>query len=277
MNNVFYIGGGTFSNFVVTGYGYFSELRATIAEKLLDTQPFNAGTWQRLDVSQSDAHATYELLNAMIQIPIPESMEAAQRAIQPSLPWAEDHFQERVGGEPVNPGSTHHYWPFHGQGMDLHLRKTIYDHNYMERIWPKEAGWDCDQSVIPHFGIRFAYGDLDDVVDLLQREPHTRQAYLPIWFPEDTGVNANQRVPCTIGYHFIVRDGQLHVQYNMRSLEIYRHLTNDVYLAMRLAQWVARRIGVSPGVLTMHAVSLHGFVGDRHHIERMADNYAPLP
>ena len=26
-----------------------------------------------------------------------------------------------------------------------------------------------------------------DVIDLLEREPFTRQAYLPIWFPEDTG------------------------------------------------------------------------------------------
>lgn len=271
MSDVFFVGSDTYSCFMVGTHKAFLDLRGRIAEKLLETEPFNAGTWQRLDVSASDAHATYELLNVTVQVPIPQHPDVARRSIQPDLPWAEDHFLERVGGVPVNPGSTHHYWPYHGEGAALHLRGKIYDHNYMERIWPKRAAYgDVSRTVrADRRGIRFDYGDLHSVVSLLQREPGTRQAYLPIWFPEDTGVEDNQRVPCTIGYHFIIRDGALHVQYNLRSCEIYRHFTNDVYLAMRLGQWVAEQVDARLGNLTLHAVSLHGFVGDTEHIERM--------
>ena len=123
------------------------------------------------------------------------------------------------------------------------------------------------------YGYRFPVGDMSDVVTMLVNDPTTRQAYLPIWFPEDTGATAGQRVPCTLGYHFMIRDGRLHMSYFMRSLEIYRHFTNDVYMAVRLAQEVARTVGeeldqaIDVGQLFMNATSLHGFVGDKSKIE----------
>ena len=106
-------------------------------------------------------------------------------------------------------------------------------------------------------------------VNQLIKDRGTRQAYLPVFFPEDTGATKGQRVPCTLGYHFIVREDKLHVQYNMRSCEIYRHFTNDVYMAVRLAEWVKNQVDaeLTLGQLTMNMVSLHGFVGDVDKIE----------
>ena len=40
---------------------HFQEMRTSLIRKLLETDPFNAGKWQRLDVSESNAHDTYEL------------------------------------------------------------------------------------------------------------------------------------------------------------------------------------------------------------------------
>ena len=181
----------------------------------------------------------------------------------------------------MNPGDWHHRWPYHGNSEALHQRddQKRYDHNYMERFWPKLAG-NASQ---PHQGIRFSYGDLADVVAQLQREPLTRQAFLPIFHPEDTGATAGQRVPCTLGYHFIIRENKLHMVYYLRSCEIYRHFKNDVYMAMRLGQWVRNQVfnlranrdlslnAPEMGSLTMHITSLHGFVGDTPHIEAIAD------
>lgn len=239
----------------------YDSLLASLAKNLLDTEPFNAGQWQAKDVSGSKLHETYELQNVAIHMPIPT---LPGYYLQPDLPWAEDHFQERVGGEPVNPGSTHWYWPHHGKADQerLHMKGDIYDHNYMERYWPAQLYPDAR-------GYRYPIGDLQDVVDLLKREPGTRQAYLPVWHPEDTGATKGQRVPCSLGYHFMVRDGGLDVTYYLRSCEIYRHFTNDVYLTMRLAQWVSHRIDVPTNRLHMHIASLHGFVGDTSKIEEM--------
>jgi len=173
----------------------------------------------------------------------------------------------------------HANWPYHANGADLHIKGGKYDHNYMERMWPTDI--DVSEQNSEYFdpvfkGYRFPVGDLDDVVTQLASDPGTRQAYLPIWFPEDTGATAGQRVPCSLGYHFIIRDELLHVQYNLRSCEIYRHFTNDIYMAVRLGQWVAEQLAlthnvdVKLGQLTTHVVSLHGFVGDTAKIEELA-------
>jgi thymidylate synthase len=123
------------------------------------------------------------------------------------------------------------------------------------------------------YGIRFRYGDLGDLVDLLVRSPLTRQAYLPVWFPEDTGSHHGQRVPCTLGYHFMQRGGRLSCRYNIRSCDAYRHLSNDVYFAAALTNWICDEVygrtmdneapvRFRPGALTMHISSLHAFVSD---------------
>jgi thymidylate synthase len=152
----------------------------------------------------------------------------------------------------------------------------------MERFWPKWAndGQDYGHGDIEHMGIRYEYGDLNDLLHLLEREPHTRQAYLPIWFPEDIHAAAidHQRVPCTLGYHFMLRDDQLHCFYPMRSVDYVRYLRDDIYMAGLLVQWIiaelnAREVAkggeqaalwhyVEPGKLTLFASSLHIFEGD---------------
>jgi len=251
----------------------FLDLRSALAKRLLQTTPVNYGKWQQLDISKSSVHATYELLNVSVWYEMPKWGHSAVAAIEPDLPWAENHFKERVGGKAINPGVEHANWPYHAGKVELHQHGGKYDHNYMERFWPTDI--DVSDQNAEYFdplfkGYRFPVGDLADVVAQLRNDPGTRQAYLPIFFPEDTGATQGQRVPCTLGYHFIIRDGKLHVQYNMRSCEIYRHFTNDVYMAVRLAQWVCSELDQSivPGQLTLNIVSFHGFVGDRSQIER---------
>ena len=252
--------------------GDFYDMRAYLARRLLETEPVNHGKWQTLDVSQSSAHATYELLNSTLWYQMPQHLQGAVLAIKPSWPWAEDHFQERVAGYPINPGVEHENWPFHQGHVELHQHGGKYDHNYMERMWPKLLHYEYGMAKELAFqGYRFNVGDLGDVIDQLKQDRGTRQAYLPIWFPEDTGATSGQRVPCSLGYHFIIREGILHLQYNLRSCEIYRHFTNDIYMAVRLAQHVASSLedNVTLGQLTTHIVSLHGFIADHDVIEGM--------
>lgn len=169
-----------------------------------------------------------------------------------------------------------------------------FDHTYPERFWPGHAGhshgpedlWSdspyrIDSDICGgREGIRFHYGDLDDVVDLLMRSPLTRQAYLPVWFPEDTGATRGQRVPCTLGYHFMQRGGRLSCRYYLRSCDVYRHLSNDVYFAAMLTHWVARQVTertsgavtFDAGSLAIHISSLHAFVADVPKIQARLDD-----
>jgi hypothetical protein len=264
----------------------FPKLRVALTHALVHSAPFvDAGRWQSQDISGRPEMTPKELSHVIFDMKVPETMPELQQIVEPNLPWAEDHFQERVGGEPVNPAPSEAWWPFAVKGNEDHkMLPEVYSHTYPERIWPKDAGAGGSRfnpgAPEPkgyhvsdtNWGIRFAYGDLDDVVDLLNREPMTRQAYLPIWFPEDTGVVHGERVPCTLGYHFLMRLGRLDVSYFMRSCDFVRHFQDDVYMAARLCQWVAERMdGVFPGHLNMHISSLHIFRGDLPRLQRILD------
>lgn len=253
----------------------FKAMKDLLVKRLLHTIPVNRGRWQSEDVSGSDAHATHELPNVTFMVSVPGTVGNLQRFFEPDLPWAEDHFQERVSGQPLNPAPSYRYWPYHSSTEQDHFVREggAFDHTYPERIWPKRANPDemmnfrSGRSAEINTGVRFAYGDLNDVVDLLKKDPFTRQAYLPIWFPEDTGAASGQRVPCTLGYHFIRQGASLDCVYLMRSCDVYRHFSNDAYMAARLLQWIVEQIEPRDGMLwtghlTMHISNLHLMKGD---------------
>jgi hypothetical protein len=242
----------------------------------------DVGEWQSLRGKGTPQERTIECLNVSFSYEIPETVGELQEDVEPNLPWAEDHFQERVSGEPLNPGEQYKNWPWYRGNVEEHKTPGQFSHTYMERYWPKHAGNGMPDSDMvdgrghggENYGIRYSYGDLQDLVSLLSRSPYTRQAYLPVWFPEDTGAVSGERVPCSLGYHFIVRDGRLHVVYYIRSCDFFRHFRDDVYLTCRLAQWVLHKLqeemgqdhdwaNVKPGTLTMHITSLHCFEAER--------------
>lgn len=282
--------------------------RKTMIGLLLRQTPFNAGSWQSMDVAGSKAHETYELEDVTLLVPevnwgpnpyITRADAAAMFA--PDLPWADDHFAERVSGVPHNPPPSAAAWPHAVRGNGDHTTgpRGEFDHTYPERFWPKHAGHD--RANCPHVaeaqddnrpgfyadhwacrygerkGVRFNYGDLTDVVDLIVRNPLTRQAYLPVWFPEDTGPAEHVRVPCTLGYHFMVRDNRMSMRYYLRSCDVVRHLNNDMYFAARLLQYVCYLVNgvyedrvvtaIRPGKLVAHIASLHAFRADKAKLE----------
>lgn len=256
----------------------WASARYDFAHRLLSAEPTYVGEWQsQKDVS--GANTTYEILGAHFTMPMPEGAVDAAVTTGANLPWAEDHFQERVSGIPMNPPPSNAWWPFNVEGNALHKAEEIFSHTYPERYWPKFAGMFRepvnvgDWAHVSHSGIRFGYGDLDDVVNLLKRSPYSRQAYLPVWHPEDTGSVSGQRVPCTLGYQFLIRETvagkKLHIFYTMRSCDFIRHLPDDIYMTIRLAQWVRDKLDEGEGNLTLgtlhfNAGSLHIFEPDRH-------------
>lgn len=365
-------------------------------------QEVSTDRWQGWDIKGRPDYITYELLNYSCHVPLLfEGISQYKAQIQPNLPWADNHFYERVCGQPINPGTEWANWPWGGSAnkhrvdkkgpeigdhdwaylaalidadgsitiredgkphivihqvdkeylrkiqmrfgvgqlrdqdnnsglsdkqylrwqisarddlkwvlsnvlrhiklkrpqaieafnnipdADMRLvgnrhREPTFNHNYMQRFWPKFAGMtdggSLDKGEIelydlkPHFGIYHEYGDLNDLVNYLIKEPTTRQAYIPLFFPEDTGFGDGGRKPCTLGYQFIVRNKQLHIYYPMRSCDFVRHFRDDIYLGVRLLLWVLEKCraadpdtwnDVRPGSYSMHCTSLHIFTNDR--------------
>lgn len=368
-----------------------------------NSKPVHTERWQGWNIQGNPSYRTHELLNYNFKVDCSgyeRDLEAYATDIKPNLPWADDHFLERVGGHPINPGVEWANWPgavaankhrgsamgptlppqdwaylagmidgegtiywrnkerwqgvvrvyqkdrmicdhlcklfgvgtvrsnnektktnIHGKVVNNHcyywqvnsqldtqwlltevipylvikkekakgalevIKRTIetgsgyplkkvwgkdwdakFNHNYMMRMWPK------GENGSPYLGMFGGpYGTLRDVVDLLVKEPLTRQAYLPMFFPEDTGYGDGGRKPCTLGWQFMVRDKKLHIFYPMRSCDFIRHFRDDVYLAIRLGCWIIDECikqdpetwrDVVIGEYAMHMTSLHIFEND---------------
>lgn len=211
-----------------------------------------------------------EVMGLSFRCPIRRDQTEWEKDIKPNMPWAEAHFLERVSGTPSNPGETYKFWPFYPKDeRDQQVRPNQkFTHTYQERIWPKFAGDFDDRPWQPIRGIRYDYGDLNNVVNLLNRDRLTRQAYLPIWFPEDTGAAHEGRVPCSLGYLFMIRHEYMHCTYYIRSCDYFRHLRDDIYLAGRLTQWIVNEMFEPPvngtGLLDMHMGSLHCWLSEKN-------------
>lgn len=254
--------------------------------------PVHTERWQGRRVKEDPAAQMMELRNVVFEVRLSklDNVEVWKAAVEPNLPWADDHFEERVGGVPLNPGVEWANWPW-AQSADR-FRRERFNHNYMERYWPKYARTQADDDPwlegerdirrypayvgVAHWGIDDReYGDLQDLIELLAHEPDTRQAYLPIFYPEDTGKADGGRKPCTLGYHFMRRGDKLHLWYPMRSCDIAHHLRDDIYMTLRLGQFVLEAcqklnpdqwVDVYLASFAMHITSLHCFVNDHRRL-----------
>ena len=255
---------------------YFTDVNDVVMAFRADRELLprtKAGIWQGTDKFKD--LDMYVLRDVTLKQQVAFDKETLGYQTKADLPWAEDHFQERIGGKPTNPGETYKYWPYHKNLDNSEFKEETFSHTYQERFWPKEAklkGLNLVQ------GIRFDYGDYDDVVKQLGENPLTRQAYLPIFFPEDTGAKNNIRVPCTLGYLFEIIDGKLNITYYIRSCDIFRHFRNDVYLAGRLIQHTQcllynnYNLKLEPGILNMKIANLHLFINDAYLLTKKERN-----
>lgn len=271
-------------------YSNFAEaIKATKFEIYQGSQLVAPATWQSIDVTKRPEMVTHEVqwwgfkvdvggyVNDRNYMHIPYVHDD----IKPNIPWADDHFEERICGLPLNPGTQWSRWPY-AKSADTFRKDGMFNHTYAERYWPKfatvfgeqstmldiaRAYTDIHYNLVPHAGIRYSYGDLGDVISQLVKDPNTRQAILPVFFPEDTGAVHGDRVPCSIHYQFLVRNGRLDIFYYLRSCDFVRHFRDDIYLTLRLQLWMIDRlkengIDVTPGMFLMQTGSLHIFRND---------------
>jgi len=154
--------------------------------------------------------------------------------------WADAEFKERVDPYYENPGEA---WK---------LRRHIWE----EFI---NMGGRFDYA----YNTRMAVS-LNKVIHELKRNPDSRQAIISVWNPEldIDGIGGSYRVPCSVYYQILIRDNRCNIVYNQRSADVVVHFGNDVYLAFRLMQYIAEKVGFRPGHLYHNIGSLHSYKKD---------------
>ena len=113
-----------------------------------------------------------------------------------------------------------------------------------------------------------AYGprvrpQIPGVIELLSRDPDTRQAVISIWDPlHDLQYPAPYDVPCTISLTFRIRDGRLTLKTHMRSNDVWRGWPYDVIQFTTLQNTMANTLGLPSGSYVHHVDSLHMYETD---------------
>lgn len=157
-----------------------------------------------------------------------------------TMSWALLEIWERVNPLARNPGEA---YKLRKDMWDQFLVDGKFDYTYSDRL--------------------NQYGNLERVHQELVRNPDSRQAWLPIFFPEDIAyVGGKRRIPCSLGYYFMVREGKLNLTYVQRSADAVAHFGNDVFLAWQMMLYMAKMTGNAPGMLTHHIFSLHSYKRD---------------
>lgn len=165
-----------------------------------------------------------------------------------SREWADAEFQERIDtSDIINPGKA---WELRKDLWEQFLVNGKFDYTYNERI----------------------IHVIKPLIRLLKDDNDTRKAVLPIFNGDMDGLDTdwydgNRRIPCSMYYDFLIRQNGkgekvLHICYHQRSSDFVTHFGNDVYLAWRLMEYVAKEVGVKPGYLYHTIDSLHTYQKD---------------
>lgn len=230
-----------------------NEIRRDLAEMGILVHPHS---YQDVDVRGNQDFDTLELQNYIYTVTQPDAGD-----LTPTQPWASLELGERIlGMGKMNPGNA---WRSRPEVWTEFLRcPPLCEPNISD-------GCSQDPTTCGYSKFSYTYDErmhyqLDTIANELKANPETRQAFLSVWNPklDARNIGGLKRVPCTLGYIFQMRRGQLHMTYMMRSSDFVTHFQNDVYLAYRLQQWMADQVKMPVGHFTHYVASLHVFRKD---------------
>ena len=153
--------------------------------------------------------------------------------------WCVEEFTERIDDNFHNPGKA---WKLRESTWEPFLVDGIMDYTYNERI--------------------NAWQQLERVIEELKYNPDTRQAIIQIHSPHDAReMGGKRRIPCSMYYQLMIRNGKLDIIYNMRSSDFSTHFKNDIWLADELRKYISFAIQMPIGLFFMNISSLHIYRG----------------
>lgn len=221
----------------------YEEIKRDLAEMGIEVKP---KTMQDKNIEGNPDYETKELQNYCYTLLNAKSSDITG-VIQP---WADEEFKERVTYPTLDENNVLH---FINPGTAWETRKDVWTeymhegkmaYTYNERIWRNDQ--------------------LTEIINRLKEDHDSRQLWLSIWDPNEdpNKLGGISRVPCSLGYNFQYRDGKLNIHYVMRSCDFNTHFVNDVYLGIKLLEYVANECGMEVGSFTHTMFSLHVYKKD---------------
>lgn len=129
-----------------------------------------------------------------------------------------------------------------------------------------------------HGELMGAYGprvgnEMQKVIDLLYRDPDTRQAVVTVYssYRDLHPHTQNRDVPCTLTLTFFIRHDELCMKTHMRSNDVWLGLPYDLVQFTQLQLTVARSLGIIAGPYTHHVDSFHVYDRDLEKVDGLVN------
>jgi len=156
------------------------------------------------------------------------------------LEYCQLEHKDRISRLQLNPGNS---YKVRDQIWSEFLHHGTFAYTYSERISPQ----------------------LDRIIEELKKNPDTRQAIIEIHnnlqYDLDS-LGGVARVPCSMHYQLMVREGALDLIYIMRSCDFLTHFPVDIWLAIELQHYIAQELSLKPGIFSYFTGSLHAYHKD---------------
>lgn len=111
---------------------------------------------------------------------------------------------------------------------------------------------------------------ISSVVAQLAADVWTRRAVIPIYDIDDLlNGKGGKNTPCTLSLQFLVRDLELDLFTTMRSSDMVKGVTYDLFVFTLLQELIASIMGLDVGVYSHNAGSLHVYEADIPMIKKM--------
>lgn len=152
----------------------------------------------------------------------------------------------------------------------LQLIGGVSDPALMSRITTNFDRFKNGGSFDGAYGPRIRH-QLPQMMKRLKSDRDSRQAIISIWdaaydlFREDS-----LDYPCTLTFHFLIRDDRLVMHTHMRSNDVWWGLAHDAYQFAQLFLAVSNELNIEPGVYHHHVTSMHAYERDWPAIEELA-------
>lgn len=147
----------------------------------------------------------------------------------------------------------------------------------IEAYAPQYSRFTEDGIAYGAYGARWRYcaehNQLRTVIDLLRKDPDSRQAIMSMWRPDDLAwafKGGKKDLPCTLALQFLVRSGNLYCIATMRSNDVWLGMPYDVFAFTTIQRIIADELGLGLGTYIHQAGSEHLYARNKNKAEEAA-------
>lgn len=232
-------------------YSNLTECYGEVQRDLFEVGEWIEGaTYQDKDVEGDPSFDFMELRPYVYSLTGTEDLDRFIADRELNREWIKAEFNERIGrnfSEPANPGSA---WKFRGEVWEEFLGDDgKFAYTYAERFHP---------------GVNHQLDQPLTVLAELSRHPASRQAIIQIFdvHKDLTRIGGETRIPCSMFYQLMIRNGAVDLHYVMRSCDFFTHFPYDQLLAIGFQEFAACILNCPIGIFHHIITSLHGFRRD---------------